>query len=81
MEAYCFKCRGKCQIKHPERVFLANERVAMRGTCDACGGTVYTLVKDDAEPEPPPLEHPADLPPELLHPIEPFKPFVPPIHG
>ncbi|MFC1955371.1 DUF5679 domain-containing protein [Chloroflexota bacterium] len=36
MQAYCFKCRAKKEIKNPERVTLKNGRLATRGICPAC---------------------------------------------
>jgi hypothetical protein len=37
MQAYCFKCRVKREIKNPKRVTLKNGRPATRGTCPVCG--------------------------------------------
>ena len=37
MQAYCFKCRVKREIKNPKRVTLKNGRLATRGTCPVCG--------------------------------------------
>jgi RNase P subunit RPR2 len=45
MEAYCFKCRAKRQIKKPQQVTLKNGRAAVQGTCSQCGTTVYRIGK------------------------------------
>ena len=41
MEAYCFKCRAKREIKNPESVTLKNGRPATQGTCPVCGTKVF----------------------------------------
>ena len=33
MEAYCFKCRSKREIKSPQQVTLKNGRPATQGVC------------------------------------------------
>ncbi|UCC90287.1 MAG: hypothetical protein JSW24_03910 [Dehalococcoidia bacterium] len=43
MQAYCFKCRRKVEIKNPERVTLKNRRPATRGVCPACGTKVFRI--------------------------------------
>lgn len=45
MQAYCFKCRAKREIKNPENVTLKNGRPAVRGTCSACGTKVFRIGK------------------------------------
>ncbi len=45
MEAYCFKCRAKKEIKNEEKVVLKNGRAATRGTCLVCGTKVFRLGK------------------------------------
>lgn len=44
-EAYCFKCRGKREIKNPEQVVLKNGRPATKGVCPVCGTKVYRIGK------------------------------------
>jgi len=45
MEAYCFKCRAKREIKNPEKVTLKNGKPATKGVCAVCGTTVYRIGK------------------------------------
>jgi len=45
MEAYCFKCRAKRQIKDPQAVTLKNGRPATQGTCPVCGTKVFRIGK------------------------------------
>ena len=48
MEAYCFKCRSKREIKSPQQVTLKNGRPATQGVCPDCDTDSY------ADPETPP---------------------------
>jgi hypothetical protein len=45
MEAYCFKCRAKREIKNPTQVVLKNGKPAVKGVCLKCGTTVYRMGK------------------------------------
>jgi hypothetical protein len=45
MQAYCFKCRAKRDIKNPEHVVLKNGRPAVRGVCSVCGTKVFRIGK------------------------------------
>ncbi len=45
MEAYCFKCRTKNEIKNPERVTLKNGKPATQGVCPTCGTKMFRLGK------------------------------------
>ena len=45
MEAYCFKCRTKRQIKNPQSVTLKNGRPATQGSCPVCGTKVFRIGK------------------------------------
>ncbi len=45
MEAYCFKCRGKKDIKDAKPATLKNGRPATQGTCSSCGTKVYRIGK------------------------------------
>jgi len=45
MEAYCFKCRAKRQIRNPRNVILKNGRPAVQGTCPVCGTKVFRIGK------------------------------------
>lgn len=43
MEAYCFKCRAKRQIKNPKKITLKNGRPATQGECPVCGTKVFRI--------------------------------------
>jgi len=43
MQAYCFKCRTKKEIKDPQRVTLKNGRPATRGVCPVCGTKIFRI--------------------------------------
>jgi len=43
VQAYCFKCRKKVEIKDPKKVTLKNGRPAIRGLCPACGTKVFRI--------------------------------------
>ena len=45
MQAYCFKCRRKVEIKNPVKVELKNKRPATRGICPNCGTKVFRIGK------------------------------------
>ncbi len=45
MQAYCFKCRAKRDIKNPTSVTLKNGRPATQGTCPNCGTKVFRIGK------------------------------------
>ena len=45
MDAYCFKCRAKREIKNPKRVTLKNGKPATRGICSVCGTKVFRIGK------------------------------------
>ncbi|MDA0988587.1 MAG: DUF5679 domain-containing protein [Chloroflexi bacterium] len=45
MEAYCFKCRDKREIKDPQQVTLKNGRSATQGGCPQCGTKVFRIGK------------------------------------
>jgi hypothetical protein len=45
MEAYCFKCRGKQEIRNPQQVTLKNGRPATQGVCPVCGTKVFRIGK------------------------------------
>ncbi|MBI2873344.1 MAG: hypothetical protein HYY00_09190 [Chloroflexi bacterium] len=45
MDAYCFKCRAKKEIRNPSRVTLKNGRPATQGTCPTCGTKVFRIGK------------------------------------
>jgi DNA-directed RNA polymerase subunit RPC12/RpoP len=43
VQAYCFKCRKKVEIKDPKKVTLKNGRPAIRGICPTCGTKVFRI--------------------------------------
>ncbi|MEE9520356.1 MAG: DUF5679 domain-containing protein [Dehalococcoidales bacterium] len=43
MQAYCFKCRKKVEMKNAERVTLKNGRPANKGICPNCGTKVFRI--------------------------------------
>ncbi len=43
MEAYCFKCRAKREIKDPQQVTLKNGRPATQGSCPQCSTKVFRI--------------------------------------
>ena len=45
MEAYCFKCRAKREIRNPQNVQLKNGRPATKGSCSSCNTTVFRIGK------------------------------------
>jgi RNase P subunit RPR2 len=45
MQAYCFKCRKKVDIKNAQPVTLKNGRPAVQGVCSVCGTKVYRIGK------------------------------------
>jgi hypothetical protein len=45
LEAYCFKCRAKREMKDPIPVVLRNGRPATKGICAVCGTKMFRLGK------------------------------------
>ncbi len=45
MQAYCFKCRAKVEIKNAQKVTLKNGRLATKGTCPKCSTKVFRIGK------------------------------------
>ncbi|MDE0091280.1 MAG: DUF5679 domain-containing protein [Thaumarchaeota archaeon] len=45
VQAYCVKCRAKCEIKDPQETTLKNGRPAVKGTCPVCGTGVFRIGK------------------------------------
>ncbi len=43
MEAYCFKCRTKRDIKNAQKVTLKNGRPATKGVCPTCGTKLFRI--------------------------------------
>ncbi|MCP4541344.1 MAG: type I DNA topoisomerase [Chloroflexi bacterium] len=55
MEAYCFKCKAKREIKDPLPVFNSNGTPATRGVCLECGTKMFrmgkTVAHDSLDPK------------------------------
>lgn len=45
MEAYCFKCRAKREIRNPQQRKLKNGRPATEGSCPVYGTKVFRIGK------------------------------------
>ena len=45
MEAYCFKCRERREMRNPEEVTLKNGRPAVKGECGTCGTKMFKIGK------------------------------------
>ena len=43
MDAYCFKCKTKRDIKNPQSVTLKNGRPATQGICPVCSTKVFRI--------------------------------------
>jgi len=43
MQAYCFKCRAKRDIKNARNITLKNGKPATQGICSACGTKVFRM--------------------------------------
>ena len=43
MQAYCFKCRSKVEIRDPQKVTLKNGRPATKGLCPRCRTKVFRI--------------------------------------
>ncbi|MBI2166389.1 MAG: hypothetical protein HYU29_08335 [Chloroflexi bacterium] len=45
VQAYCFKCRAKKEIRNATNIKLKNGRPATQGTCPSCGTKVFRIGK------------------------------------
>lgn len=45
MEAYCFKCKAKREIKDPKEVIMKNGKPATQGVCPICSTKVFRIGK------------------------------------
>ena len=43
LQAYCFKCRKKVEVKNPQKVTLKNKRPATQGVCPVCETKVFRI--------------------------------------
>ena len=45
MDAYCFRCGTKREIRNPQSAITANGRPAIVGTCPVCEMRIYRMGK------------------------------------
>ena len=45
MQAYCYKCRAKREMKEPKSITMKNRRPATQGTCPYCGTKIFRIGK------------------------------------
>jgi len=45
MQAYCFRCRKKIEMKNAQKVTLKNGRPATKGLCPKCNAKVFRIGK------------------------------------
>ena len=45
MEAYCFKCKTKKEIKNAKAITMKNGKPATRGVCPSCGTKMFRIGK------------------------------------
>ncbi len=45
MQAYCFKCKVKREVRNAQSVVMKNGKPATRGTCAVCGTRMFTIGK------------------------------------
>jgi RNase P subunit RPR2 len=45
MEMYCVKCKAKREAKDTNETTMKNGRQAMKGTCSACGTSMFQIMK------------------------------------
>lgn len=43
MEAYCFKCKAKKEMKDPTETRMKNGKPAVTGTCVTCGTKMFKI--------------------------------------
>ena len=43
VQAYCFKCRAKREIKDAKAITMKNGKPAIRGVCPVCGTKVFRI--------------------------------------
>ena len=48
MQAYCFKCRAKREIRDPQPVFASNGTPATQGVCPVCGTKMFKMGRTPA---------------------------------
>jgi len=50
VEAYCVKCKRKNEVRDAHEVTMKNGRIAIRGTCAACGTNLFRMGRLVSEP-------------------------------
>lgn len=43
VEAYCMKCRSKCEMKDPKRITMKNGKPATQGACPTCNTKLFKI--------------------------------------
>jgi hypothetical protein len=49
LEAYCFRCKAKKQIKDPTETRMKNGKMAVSGTCITCGTKMFKILPTQEE--------------------------------
>jgi hypothetical protein len=49
---YCVRCREQVELQEPVPVVMANGRLAIRGQCPKCGGSIMRFVAGEGSPSP-----------------------------
>jgi hypothetical protein len=44
LEAYCFRCKTKKQMKTPTETRMKNGKMAVTGTCVTCGTKMFKIL-------------------------------------
>lgn len=48
LEAYCLRCKTQRKIMEPNRVPMANGKIAVKGRCSACGSKMHRIASDQS---------------------------------
>jgi hypothetical protein len=54
MQAYCFKCRAKRDMRNAKAVTMQNGKPATQGMCSVCGTKMYSFAVTPHFYNPPP---------------------------
>ncbi|GAB4463916.1 MAG: hypothetical protein OHK0029_33320 [Armatimonadaceae bacterium] len=52
MDAYCFRCKTKKEMKDATESRMRNGKVCMTGTCVTCGTRLFKIMPTHPRPEP-----------------------------
>ncbi|MDY7040578.1 MAG: DNA topoisomerase, partial [Chloroflexota bacterium] len=56
--AYCVKCKDKREMQNPQALYASNGTPATRGTCPACGSSMFRMGRTPAHDDIPPYVPP-----------------------